>query len=463
VWEDIVLTPQREKIGLIYVRDRFDIIRVRDRVRLVARELGFDNVSQIKITTAVSELTRNICEYARTGTIAISLLEENGRYGMEIICEDKGPGIANLDQVLSGQFRSGSGMGKGLIRSRRLMDAFQIETGPGRGTCIKAVKWFEANQKLLRPLEKIREAFFEPSEVGPVEELQAQNKELVRVLAELVESRRQLEQTNRELRQANEKLKQTDEVKSRFISTIAHEICTPLGAISSLVQVLLRDERNPIAPPHLEIVERLNKSTQILARLVNDLLDLSRLQAGKMQVKLEEFNVAELIGSIYSGLKQTASDKGVKLSYQIEDGLTVAVSDQTKVMQVITNLVSNAIKFTPAGGSVTIKASRPSACEGIEVWQVDVTDTGIGIANEQLHLIFEEFRQLDISNKHHVGGSGLGLPISKRLVELLGGRIEVKSKPGAGSTFTVIWPIDARAHRAYVAPNAHTRNPTLAP
>ena len=149
-------TPRREKIGSIFVRSEADIVRVRDRIRLVAREFGFDNVTQIKLTTAVSELTRNIYEYARTGSITVSIIERDGQTGMEIVAEDSGPGIANLDNVLSGQFQSKTGLGKGITGSQRLMDDFTIDSTPGSGTRIETVKWFDPDQRALRPVDQIR-------------------------------------------------------------------------------------------------------------------------------------------------------------------------------------------------------------------------------------------------------------------------------------------------------------------
>lgn len=436
--------PRREKIGSIFIRSEGDIVRVRDRIRLVAREFGFDNVTQIKLTTAVSELTRNIYEYARTGSITVSIVERDGQTGMEIVAEDSGPGIADLDNILSGRFQSKTGLGKGISGSRRLMDDFNIKSSPGSGTRIEAVKWFDTDQRALKPIDQIRQLFFSSSESGAVEELQAQNKELVRVLGELTESRRDLERANRELQSANEKLKQVDEMKSRFISTIAHEVRTPLNAIIGLIQVLGRDKREPLTPRQRETVERLEKSATMLVTLVNDLLDLSRLQAGRMQIKVQPFSAAELIDSICNGLNQTATSKGVALSYEVSPDLPEINSDPTKVAQVITNLTSNAIKFTPSGGTVTIKSMR----EAGQMWHVEVTDTGIGMEDEQVPLIFEEFRQVNIASPHHSGGTGLGLPITKRLVELLGGRIKVISAPGLGSTFTVIWPLDVRVYIA---------------
>src|SRR5215216_7051285 len=147
--EDAVLTAElfypagesrREKIGSILIRSESDLTRVRDRVRLVARELGFDNVTQIKLTTAASELTRNIYEYARTGSISISVVARDGQKGMEIVYEDNGPGIPELDRILAGDFQSRTGLGKGIAGSRRLMDIFNVETAPGQGTRIVTVK-----------------------------------------------------------------------------------------------------------------------------------------------------------------------------------------------------------------------------------------------------------------------------------------------------------------------------------
>jgi signal transduction histidine kinase len=436
------MAMRREQIGSIFIRRESDLPRVRDRVRLAARELGFDNVTQIKLATVASELTRNIYEYAQTGSVHVSLIERGEQRGLELVCEDNGPGINDVEQILSGNFQSKTGLGKGIAGSQRLMDEFRIQTAPGKGTRIEAVKWFDDYQRALRPVDDIRKHFFSASEGSMIEELQAQNSELVRVLAELTRSRRELEQANRDLQEANEKLRQVDEMKSRFISTIAHEVRTPLNALTGLLMVLSRDKTEPLSPRQQETVGRLEKSTQMLIRLVNDLLDLSRLQARRMQIKLQEFDAAELIDSIVTGLKQTASDKGVDLHFEVNRDLPAIVSDSTKVAQVVTNFASNAIKFTPAGGAVVIKVARDAG----DMWRVDVTDTGIGINEEQIPLIFEEFQQVNLSNPHHGGGTGLGLPISKRLVELLGGRIKVQSAPGAGSTFTAIWPIDVRGY-----------------
>jgi signal transduction histidine kinase len=435
-------SAEREKIGSIHVTRESDIVLVRDRIRLAARELGFDNVTQIKLTTAASELTRNIYEYAGKGAITVSVIEKGGQTGMEILFEDEGPGIPDIEKILSGQFQSGSGLGKGITGSRRLMDEFSIETGPGLGTRIWATKWFDPNQRPLKSVDDIRKLFFSATESGMVEELQSQNKELVRVLGELTESREELKKANFDLMLANEKLTEVDQMKSRFISTIAHEVRTPLNAMTGLIQVLIRDKSEPLTPRQIETVERLDRSAIMLVRLVNDLLDLSRLQAGKMQIRVQSFDAAELIDSIYNGLKQTANDKGVVFSYGVEPGLAVVNSDPTKVAQVLTNLASNAIKFTPSGGTVTIRAGLDAG----QMWRIEVSDTGIGITEDQVPLIFEEFRQVNLSSPHHSGGTGLGLPISKRLVDLLGGKLKVISTPGHGSTFTVIWPLDVRAY-----------------
>src|SRR5205085_10874458 len=208
-------------------------------------------------------------------------------------------------------FQSLTGLGKGIAGSQRLMDEFHVHTAPGDGTRIEAIKWFDDYQRALRPVDEIRKRFFSASEASMIEELQAQNGELVRVLAELTRSRRELERANRDLQEANEKLRQVDEMKSRFTSTIAHEVRTPLNALTGLLMVLSRDKTEPLSPRQQETVGRLEKSTQMLIRLVNDLLDLSRLQARRMQIKIQEFDAGELLDSIVTGLKQTASDKGV--------------------------------------------------------------------------------------------------------------------------------------------------------
>src|ERR671939_2146380 len=191
------------RLGEIYVRRESDIVKVRDRVRRLAREMGFDLTTQIKITTAISELTRNIYEYAKSGAISLAVAERGPDTGLQITARDDGPGIdeKTLHAILRGRYQSYSGMGVGLSGTRKLMDEFDIQTSSNEGTRVAVVKWLPraAAAGIRERVESLRAHFNEDADDSALEELQQQNRDLVEVLSELEEKRQQLEELNRQL------------------------------------------------------------------------------------------------------------------------------------------------------------------------------------------------------------------------------------------------------------------------
>jgi|GEM_PF-436329 len=251
-----------------------------------------------------------------------------------------------------------------------------------------------------------------------------------------VNTQSRLDDQKRELERANAQLHKLDQLKSRFISTVAHELRTPLTAISGLTRLLERNKEQ-LAPEMQDIIRRLGTNAHYLNNMINDLLDYSRLVSGREVIKLTPFSPARLIEEVRDSLLETARGRGLQLKVELAEGLpSEVISDPVKCHQVLTNLVSNAIKYTEQG-EVLIKArSVPPG----RFWSVDVIDTGIGIPAEELENIFDEFHQAEKRAEKRAGGTGLGLPISNRLAQLMGGRIEVESQLGQGSRFTVIWP-----------------------
>ena len=255
-------------------------------------------------------------------------------------------------------------------------------------------------------------------------------------VTEYVNNRKSLDQQRLEIETSNDKFRQLDQVKSRFISTLAHEVRTPLMVISALVELLDRTG-DQFTPDARDIINRLQSNLHYLNTMIEDLLDYSRIVAGKERVRPVKFSPQELITQVRDSFTEIASQHGVDLRTEIREGLPdEVVSDKTKCRQVITNLVSNAIKFTD-GGEILIKASP---IERGRLWSVEVSDTGVGIPADEMENIFDEFHQGAGKMESRLGATGLGLPIIKRLVALLGGRIEVESKPGKGTRFKVIWP-----------------------
>jgi signal transduction histidine kinase len=233
-----------------------------------------------------------------------------------------------------------------------------------------------------------------------------------------------------ELSHKNWELQQNNAMKSEYLSTMSHELRTPLNSVIGFSEALLGvkslDERQ------LRWVANIHDSGQHLLSLINDVLDLAKLESGKMKVKREYVNVALLCTQVVSLFKPQAENKSLELLLNVPDNLPDLRTDQGKLRQILSNLLSNALKFTPDGGRITLKSWQANG-----VAYFSVADTGIGIAAEHQSVIFQKFRQSTASLTREAGGTGLGLSIVRELCKLLGGDIAVQSEPGRGSTFTV--------------------------
>lgn len=242
-----------------------------------------------------------------------------------------------------------------------------------------------------------------------------------------------------ELVAAYDRLREHDRLKSAFVSNISHELRTPLNVIIGLCQLLARDRQLPLAPPQDEAVMRMERNARSLLELVNDLLDYSRLEAGRAALHLENVNVAEVIEAIVKDYAGETKDKRIGLHVEVSADLGPVLTDRHKLEQVLVNLLGNAVKFT-ADGAIRIVAAPLDA----ERWFLEVSDTGIGISSEALTYIFDEFRQVDDRLARSYGGTGLGLAITRKIVELLEGEISVTSEPEEGSRFRITWPRKVR-------------------
>ena len=248
--------------------------------------------------------------------------------------------------------------------------------------------------------------------------------ENVRLFHEIQEKTRQLEAANRH--------------KDEFLASMSHELRTPLNAVIGFSEVLLERMFGELNDKQEEYLGDILASGRHLLSLINDILDLAKIEAGRMELDLEDFDLAQAIDNAVVLVRERATRKGLVLETALAPALGAVRADQRKIKQVLLNLLSNAVKFTPEGGRVEVRAER--ADDHVEV---SVSDTGIGIAVEDQETVFEEFRQVgtDYAKKHE--GTGLGLTLSRKFVELHGGRIAVKSRLGEGSTFTFTLPVRA--------------------
>jgi signal transduction histidine kinase len=254
------------------------------------------------------------------------------------------------------------------------------------------------------------------------EELDETNKGVVALYAEL-------DDKAAELRDAND-------LKSRFLSYMSHEFRTPLTSMTSIAGILLSKLDGPLTAEQQKQVEFIRSSTRELTEMVNDLLDLAKVEAGRITISPEWFEMVDLFAALRGMFKPIVASTSVNLTFDEPEGEIKLYSDDKKVSQILRNFISNALKFTPTG-EVSVTARMLDA-DHIEF---AVTDTGIGIAPEHIPNLFADFVQLDVRLQKRLRGSGLGLSLARKFAELLGGRVGVESELGKGSRFFVVLPV----------------------
>ena len=241
-------------------------------------------------------------------------------------------------------------------------------------------------------------------------------------------------QRTSELQAANQELARANKLKSEFLANVSHELRTPLSAIIGFSQILLDGIDGPMSEDQQQDIAQVNKSGQSLLALINQILDLSKIEAGKMELSVDRVELPALITSILESISPLAQEKGLRINTRFAPGLPAVEGDAARLKQVLINLLSNAVKFTERGHIEVI--AQPSG----RMVRITVKDTGIGISAESQRVVFDEFVQGDGSSTRRHGGTGLGLSIVRKLVEMHGGAITVVSEPGQGSTFTFTVP-----------------------
>jgi signal transduction histidine kinase/CheY-like chemotaxis protein len=436
----------------IEIRYENDVVLVRQKARTVAAALKFDAQDQTRIATAVSEIARNVFQYGGGGRAGFSVTEVGSQKVLTIALRDKGKGISNLDEIMGGRYVSQTGMGLGMVGAKRLMDHFQVETDLRHGTTVvlgkqipKRFANFKPNElnKLLASIEKTSQ--------DPYEELRLQNKELFNTLQELRSRQEELAQLNRELDETNrgvvalyaelndkaDFLQRASELKTHFLSNMSHEFRTPLNSIAALSQILLDRLDGDLSAEQEKQVRFIRSSAQDLTDLVNDLLDLAKVEAGKVTIRASNFTVDGLFSALRGMLRPLLSqNSSVNLVFEDAVDLPELYTDEAKVSQILRNFISNALKFTERG---EVRVSVERGHDNTVVFAV--SDTGIGVDPEDQERIFEEWVQVDGQQQKAVKGTGLGLPLSRKFAQLLGGNVYVKSAVGAGSTFFVAIPL----------------------
>jgi len=439
------------RLSTITLRNERDVVQARQRAREIAALLGFDNQEQIRLATATSEMARNAYRYARGGKVNFEV--EIGRTQvLAITISDTGPGIENLNEIFEGRYRSSTGMGLGIMGTKRLMDNFEISSSAA-GTIVKMGKDLPFSAPVLTParLKDVNDRINSKAPESPYEEIDRQNRELLKTLQELRSRQEELALLNRELEDTNrgvvalyaelderaDYLRRASDLKTSFLSNISHEFRTPLNSIMSLARILLDRLDGDLTDDQETQVRFILESAKTLSEMVNDLLDLAKVEAGKVRIRVKTFEVMELFSAMKGMLKPLLADNNsVDLVFVEGANLPPLRTDEGKVSQILRNFISNAIKFTPQG---EIKVSAEMRGSGSVLFEV--TDTGIGIPQEHLETVFQEFSQIENPLQDRYRGTGLGLPLCKKMALLLGGKVWVTSELGRGSSFFVELPV----------------------
>jgi signal transduction histidine kinase len=418
-----------------------DVVLVRQRARQVSGLLGFSQQDQVRIATAVSEVARGACQLGFGGRAIFQLRDHAGsRQCLEMT-------------IAAGSSAAGKDLpDDAVVTAHRLMDECTIEADAHGVLVVTMCK--------ILPLQswidgaRLAELGAQLAKDSPVAnsylEVHQQNRELVATLAELRERQedllgltRELEDTNRgivalyaEIEDKAERLRLADEMKSRFLSNTSHELRTPLSSIRALAKLLLDRLDGDLTVEQERQVKFIEKAANDLSELVNDLLDLAKIEAGKVEVQLAPVVVDNLFRAMKGMLRPLVDEARVELVFETPAFEEAFESDEGKISQVLRNFISNALKFTEQGQvSVSVAWDRE-----LDTITFAVADTGIGISPDNLQLIFEEFSQIEHPLQRRSKGTGLGLPLCRKLAGLLGGRVEVESEVGAGSTFRLVLP-----------------------
>ncbi|AGZ38535.1 sensor histidine kinase [Actinoplanes friuliensis] len=435
------------------IRVEQDIFVVRQLAREVAREVGMETQDQTRLATALSEVGRLMLVTGRDAEV-VFVAAPDGVPTLQVQVEYPVTGDAARLTSQLGQVR-------------RLVDSMEVGDG-GIGTIVRMSRRLPPAAPLLSPdlMDEIRErlAGHVPGTpydeltvqnqqlIGALDEVRAQRDDLARLNAELEETNRgvmalyhqlsdELEETNRgvvalynELDEKSVQLRAASEAKSRFLANVSHELRAPVTAIIGLGRLLSDDASDPLTPEQNRQVELIRGSATDLLSLVNDLLDLAKAEAGRIEPNWSDVDLKAVFGQLRGTLRPLATRPEVDFVVE-EPSIAVLRSDEVLLAQVLRNLLTNAIKFTSEG---SIRLAVTPIDDGVEF---TVADTGTGIPPELQERIFEEFYQVPGSHPLSGKGTGLGLPYARRLVTILGGALRVTSTPGQGSTFTVSLPV----------------------
>ena len=436
------------------LRRENDLLLARQRARQITQLLGFSTGDSTRITTALAEIARNALVYGRGGTVAFLIEgEQTGPQSLVLNVVDEGPGIANLDRILAGQYGSGTGMGIGITGSRALMDRFTIETGAPTGTRVVMSKMQPGSATRIGPAEiaRLTTELTAREDGSPFGELQLQNQELLHALDEITARQAEVERLSRVADDARERAEAAQlvaersvVVQERFMALTTHEIRTPLNAVLGYLELLDMELAGTLTEKQTGYFERVRRACAHLVGVTNDFLDMAKGEAGHLKVARHAGSARHVISEAAALVAPQAAARSVDITLTESGERIMYLGDADRVRQILINVLGNAVSFTPQGRSIRVTAASVddppagSKLSGGPWCAIRVEDAGAGILPEKLEHVFEPFVQLAASQGGR-RGTGLGLTVSRQLALLMGGDLTVEGSSGidGGAAFTL--------------------------
>lgn len=443
-----------------------DVSQLRRRVRELAGDIGFGPQEQIQFAGASSEVARNVLQHGGGGRVEIRIGEAGLAHELQLEFRDEGPGFSDPSSVLKNP-----GKGQGLVTAKRMCGRLELANDPDGGarvtiamtvpdpsvlTAARVGSWREHLLSVMQvsAMDVLRQQNLEL--VQTAEALQRKEAELEQRLAQIASLNRELEETNTglmamhtelteksmQLETARQAAEEAARAKADFLANMSHEIRTPMNGIVGMVELLARDR---LSAEQASAITTIRLSADALLGIIDDILDFSKIEAGRIELERVPLNLEDLVESVCTPLAAVARKADVDLDLFVDPALPDGVwGDPTRLRQVLNNLVGNAIKFSgrrTRRGVVRVSV-EPEAGRDDRI-RLMVADNGIGMDPAKVPMLFESFSQAESTTTREYGGTGLGLAICKRLIDLMGGRIDVETAPGAGATFSVSLGADA--------------------